>query len=753
MISRKEGVPLKARLAESFRHFILALLTAVSLSVPAVHFLHVPRALPACILAEAMLFLLLIVLRLTPWLSRLGIGAAAAAAIFLIWQHMSLLQDFFQAVRLFALHGSGILLSLYADMFLFFCVLFIGFLSYAVTSRVSGAMPAGLVFVFLVLLVWQSREPRMLFCLIPQMIAVLVIFSLSLQPSAASKGVFPVALLLSLLCILAVPREGIGIPALQEASENLRQRIMDTLFFTEPRNVFSLSQEGYYPQGAGQLGGDVHPEDHLVMTVHTPRSVYLRGAIRNTYTGHTWTDTTGGRRYLWIASRWSTLRETTFDSALPLAEDILSPVTLSIHMEACSASSLFVPQRIRDLRVSGSLIPYFNLSSEVFVTHDLLPGDSWNVSALLYSADTPGMRELLQACALEDNTIPASVVRDYTALPDHLKEPLYTLAHQLSGTSGNPFDQAMALQTALQTGYRYTLSPAAIAPEEDFVSAFLFRTQEGYCTYFASAMTVLARAIGLPSRYVEGYVARPDSDGVAYVTGLQAHAWCEVYFPGFGWLTFDPTPGLGRDTLNPAGTSQNIPEASPDDTNANAPQATPTPTPVPEATPMPKGTETPDPSPASTPPELSQNPPDAPNRSAFPWWLLLLFLLLAALLLRLLIVMPPFMARHASSDEERCRIYLRAILQLLALFGVPREETQSLRQLNQLLQGEPPPLSEVCPVLDRAESLLYAQRTPQATDATALHAIYLRLYHALSVLRKIRFCARRALSPRSARML
>ena len=59
-------------------------------------------------------------------------------------------------------------------------------------------------------------------------------------------------------------------------------------------------------------------------------------------------------------------------------------------------------------------------------------------------------------------------------------------------------------------------------------------------------MAVMARMVGLPARYIEGYAAVPDSDSVARVTQQQAHAWVEIYFSGFGWLPFDPTPGIGR---------------------------------------------------------------------------------------------------------------------------------------------------------------------------------------------------------------
>ena len=74
---------------------------------------------------------------------------------------------------------------------------------------------------------------------------------------------------------------------------------------------------------------------------------------------------------------------------------------------------------------------------------------------------------------------------------------------------------------------------------------FLFDLQKGYCDYYASSMVVLARASGLPARLVVGYIAeRYDEDLQAYVISeAEAHSWAEIYFPGYGWIEFEPTGG------------------------------------------------------------------------------------------------------------------------------------------------------------------------------------------------------------------
>ena len=134
--------------------------------------------------------------------------------------------------------------------------------------------------------------------------------------------------------------------------------VFDYFFYTDPRNVFSLAGEGYYPQGQTQLGGPAEPHNQPVMAVITPRKAYLRGVIKNVYTGRTWLDDIGGRRYLFSASRFEELRNTTFDQKLPLLDgsadnSLLSTRMLQVRMLQDSASTMFVTQRVRSLSAEG----------------------------------------------------------------------------------------------------------------------------------------------------------------------------------------------------------------------------------------------------------------------------------------------------------------------------------------------------------------------------------------------------------------
>jgi transglutaminase-like putative cysteine protease len=104
-------------------------------------------------------------------------------------------------------------------------------------------------------------------------------------------------------------------------------------------------------------------------------------------------------------------------------------------------------------------------------------------------------------------------------------------------------DMAQQIYDHLRYGeYRYSLKPG-IAPDEDQLAWFLFETKRGYCSYFAFAMTLILRSLGIPSRVAVGFFMDPQSGAFDYypVRSDMAHAWVEVYYPGYGWINYDPT--------------------------------------------------------------------------------------------------------------------------------------------------------------------------------------------------------------------
>src|SRR6266404_3990477 len=128
-------------------------------------------------------------------------------------------------------------------------------------------------------------------------------------------------------------------------------------------------------------------------------------------------------------------------------------------------------------------------------------------------------------------------------LPANLDSRIPALARTATVRAANPYDQAALLEAFLKTKYSYTLDLTAI-PGKDPLAYFLFETRAGHCEYFASAMTVMLRTLGIPAREVNGFLPGEYNDlgGDYIVRASDAHSWVEVYFPGMDWQTFDPTP-------------------------------------------------------------------------------------------------------------------------------------------------------------------------------------------------------------------
>ena len=136
-----------------------------------------------------------------------------------------------------------------------------------------------------------------------------------------------------------------------------------------------------------------------------------------------------------------------------------------------------------------------------------------------------------------------SVERElYLRLPK-LDPRVAELAHRLSADEPVPLDQASRIEEYLRATYPYTLELPKESPP-DPVAYFLFERRRGHCEYFASALALMLRTIGIPSRLATGFQSGTLNPltGWYLMRGADAHAWVEAYFPGHGWVTLDPTP-------------------------------------------------------------------------------------------------------------------------------------------------------------------------------------------------------------------
>ncbi len=132
----------------------------------------------------------------------------------------------------------------------------------------------------------------------------------------------------------------------------------------------------------------------------------------------------------------------------------------------------------------------------------------------------------------------------YLQLPESLPDRVRDLADRLTAGSDNPLDKTLAIQNYLRgPEFTYSLDIEAPPPEADGVDWFLFDSKVGYSDYFGSSMAVMLRSVGVPTRMAAGYApGELNEDGQRVIRDSDSHGWVQVYFPGYGWIDFEPTP-------------------------------------------------------------------------------------------------------------------------------------------------------------------------------------------------------------------
>ncbi len=216
------------------------------------------------------------------------------------------------------------------------------------------------------------------------------------------------------------------------------------------------------------------------------------------------------------------------------------------------------------------------------------PNEQYLVHAKLYE---PTIAQLRAA----GDVYPEWVTSNYLQLPDNISPDILTLANRITGRYTNAYDRANAITQYLRSSITYTTSVESPPAGQDPVDWFLFESKQGFCNYYATAEVLLLRDAGIPARMVvgfaEGELVAPDT---YTVLSRDSHAWPEVYFPGVGWVEFEPTSSQAA-LVRPPGESANTPEpggtATPGGVSGSIVPEQETPTPVVQ-NPASSGTET-----------------------------------------------------------------------------------------------------------------------------------------------------------------
>ena len=277
----------------------------------------------------------------------------------------------------------------------------------------------------------------------------------------------------------------------------------------------------------------VDQPDLQVFTVRTdnPAGNYWRLTALDDFTGQ-----------IWRSSYETDDADGDLPTSIESPDVATQQVTQQITVQALAAIWLPAAYEPAAIDAEGAEVDFDDNSSTLIVDRSTATSDGIEYTV---TSDVPTWTpEQLRAAPAEAS---AEIQGRYTQLPEAgLSQRVVDEAVRRTADQPTNYDKAIALQDWLRT-FEYNLN---VGPghASDALENFLLETQEGYCEQFAGSFAAMLRALDIPSRVVVGFTKGdpdPNEPGLFRVRGKHAHAWVEVYFPQYGWVTFDPTPSRG----------------------------------------------------------------------------------------------------------------------------------------------------------------------------------------------------------------
>ena len=289
---------------------------------------------------------------------------------------------------------------------------------------------------------------------------------------------------------------------------------------------------------------DTRNRDADVTEVVSPL-VDIRSRIVNRGNVELFTVKTDTPRYLALTSlaqfdgtRWSTLAEDVrrADGTLAIGPDGGEALTEQVTIKKLGGPYAPAARTVTGASWHGDRnMRWANDAEALFVDGGLEPGYTYEIT----SVDSDPDAELLRAATVTGAPLPI-----YYELPNNFPSEVRALARDVVAGATTPYDQARALQDWFRTQFKYSLTVQR-GHSNDAIINFL-SIRKGYCEQFAATFGAMARSLDLPTRVMVGFTqGQLRADNLYHVAGRHAHAWDEVWFDGYGWQSFDPTPGRG----------------------------------------------------------------------------------------------------------------------------------------------------------------------------------------------------------------
>lgn len=313
-----------------------------------------------------------------------------------------------------------------------------------------------------------------------------------------------------------------------------------------PGSSSSVQKVGY-GHSDEVLGGPFQPDDTVVFEATVPTLSYWRGEAKDYYNGRGW-ESREGKEWIFSFEQFSEAR---------------SVMNTALVDEGVQGERVQVLVRFEQKRPQV-FYPGDLHSVQVVTRREVVGGWHEHTGRLrVYAQDNPRQTVSIDGYTLEsvlpvysvkalEEADPAQIPQDillrYTQLPDSLPERVGALAREIVQGKESMYEQVKAIENYFRlNGFVYETKDVPVPEEgQDYVDQFLFETRRGYCDNFSTAMVVMLRTLDIPARWVKGFTSgrMEGFDQGAYKVSVEnnhAHSWVEVYFPGVGWVPFEPT--------------------------------------------------------------------------------------------------------------------------------------------------------------------------------------------------------------------
>lgn len=359
--------------------------------------------------------------------------------------------------------------------------------------------------------------------------------------------------------IVAVPIQTVGqVLQMQRGLAGLNNPLSAVL---PKNNPFNLQNEGSTIEIST---GPVAESDVPVIRIRSNAAYNWRGTTFDRYTGHSFENTLGPPVAIPVTSNRDDLKNLkdfhpvddtgTVNKPAPKTSTHVPPSAYDLPPEAMLSKQI-IKQEVTILSGSYSQIYSAGCISDVEgvfpnglslgASGNVVASDSQRMDAVYKTTSYVPTNDaaLLRSAPADFKDIPGLILGQYLQLtsgPEATR--MQHLANQITDKLTNNYDKAVAIQLYISSNCKYNLQTPPTPSGEDRVDYFLTKSREGYCDSFASAMTMLCRYAGIPSRMASGYLTGDvDKDGSYLIRQKHKHVWTEVFFPNYGWYSFDAT--------------------------------------------------------------------------------------------------------------------------------------------------------------------------------------------------------------------